>query len=63
MGDDASPCSLFIKECVVNLISHGADLSGETVLDKLPVKKLIGSPGTLGVGSVSFSVDVSEREP
>lgn len=50
-----------MKECVVNQIWHGADHSGETLSDKVPVEELIGSPGTLAVGSVSFSVDDSEE--
>lgn len=50
-----------MKEWVVNLIWHGADCSGETVSDKLPVEELIGSPGTLGLGSVLFTVDYSEE--
>lgn len=33
-GDDVRPWSPFVKECVVNLIRHGADRSGETVLIK-----------------------------
>lgn len=48
-----------MKECVVNLIWHGADCSGETLFDKVPVEELIGSPGTLGVGLASLTVDVS----
>lgn len=51
-----------MKECAVNLIWHGADCSGEAVFfDKVPVEELIGSPGTLAVGSASFTVDVSEE--
>lgn len=46
-----------MRECVVNLIWHGADHSGETVFDKVPGEELIGSPGTLGVGLA----DVSEE--
>lgn len=60
MGDDVRPWSPFVKESVVNLIWHGADRSGETVFDKVPVEWLIGSPGTLGAGTV-FSVAVSEE--
>lgn len=48
-----------MSKCAVNLIGHGADRSGETVFDKVPVDELIGSAGTLGLAS--FSVDVSEE--
>lgn len=58
--DDVRPSSSFVKDCVVDLIWHAADCSGETVFDKVPVEELIGSPGTLGVGSASLTVDASE---
>lgn len=50
-----------MKECVVNQIWHGADRSSETVFDNVPVEELIGSPGTLRIGTALFSADVSEE--
>lgn len=54
-GDDVRPWLAFVKEFVDNLIWHGADRSGETVFDEVPEENLIGSPRTLGAGSVLFA--------
>lgn len=45
----------------MDVMWRGADCSGETVFDKVPVEELIGSPGTLGVSVPSFTVDVCEE--
>lgn len=39
----------FVKGCDVSLVLCGAEYSGETVFDKVPVEDLIGSAGTLNV--------------
>lgn len=50
-----------MRECDVNLVWCGADCSGETVSDKVPVEELIESHGTPGVGLPPFTVDFSEE--
>lgn len=49
----------FVKECDVSLVLCGAQCLVET--DKVPVEELIGSPGTLGISSLPFTVDFSEE--